>query len=577
MDSSFYSKIMKKIIIFFLFLNLILNTNCSLIFSKDSGFYPQEFQLTLSSSEENSKIYYTLDGTNPINSTTAKEYTEPILIKDRTEEPNIYSNYEEVINSTISISLNMNYKKPNYLVDKATVVRAVLKTENGYTKIIDKTYFITTNDLALYEKYTVISLVTNPENFFDPDIGIYITGSSFIPNKNNVCINGCNFLNRGKEWERESSITIFQNGIVSIEEKAGIRIKGASTRGYPQKSFNIYFRKKYGKNKIISDSLLPDNTDINGNKINEYDSFSLKAVSDEIPIRDKFSNKMIQGRKFLTTPTDMKSAAVFFNGEFWGLYFINEKLDEKFYEKHYHIPKEDILFLKNYQMESGTNDDLMNILNFMSLYSEKDLSNMKDYNDVCEKIDIDSLIEHYTAGIYLSTLDWPNLNFGMWKNNGSKIENNMYSDGKWRFLTYDLDFTIIYDYEAHVTQDEGYKYNKFESLISFNNYPPTSLFWALLKNEIFRNKFKNTYVEYTREIMTMDKIKPIIEEYIEDLTELFSLSKTRWNGNEGSKIEMIQIAKDNFRNKIVPQIQKFFELRPTITLEHMEAFLKNFE
>ena len=100
-------------------------------FSKDSGFYPQEFQLTLSSSEENSKIYYTLDGTNPINSTTAKEYTEPILIKDRTEEPNIYSNYEEVINSTISISLNMNYKKPNYLVDKATVVRAVLKTENG--------------------------------------------------------------------------------------------------------------------------------------------------------------------------------------------------------------------------------------------------------------------------------------------------------------------------------------------------------------------------------------------------------------------------------------------------------------
>ena len=165
----------------------------------------------------------------------------------------------------------------------------------------------------------------------------------------------------------------------------------------------------------------------------------------------------------------------------------------------------------------------------------------------------------------------------MLKNKGSKIENNMYSDGKWRFLTYDLDFTIIYDYEAHVTQDEGYKYNKFESLISFNNYPSTSLFWALLKNEIFKNKFKNTYVEYTREIMTMDKIKPIIEEYIEDLTELFSLSKTRWNGNEGSKIEMIQIAKDNFRNKIVPQIQKFFELRPTITLEHMEAFLKNFE
>lgn len=144
-------------------------------------------------------------------------------------------------------------------------------------------------------------------------------------------------------------------------------------------------------------------------------------------------------------------------------------------------------------------------------------------------------------------------------------------------LTYDLDFTIIYDYEQYVTEDEGYKYNKFESLIGFKDYPPASLFFSLLKNENFRNKFKNTYEYYTREVMTIDKVKPIIEEYYEELTDLFSLSKARWKGNKGSKLENILTAKENFQNKILPQIQKFFEYRPKIILEHMKQFLKNFE
>ena len=130
--------------------NLLIFSTCNIIFSKDSGFYPKEFLLSLSSIEENSKIYYTLDGSAPTSSHSAKENTEPILIKDRTEEPNNLSNYEEVHDSQLSICLNMNYTKPNYLVDKAMIVRATLKMETGFGTIYDKTYFITTGDLFQY-------------------------------------------------------------------------------------------------------------------------------------------------------------------------------------------------------------------------------------------------------------------------------------------------------------------------------------------------------------------------------------------------------------------------------------------
>ena len=553
-------------------------SECNIIFSKDSGFYPEEFLLSLSSLQENSKIFYTLDGSSPISSPSSKEYTEPILIKDRTEEPNNLSNYEEVLNSQLSICLNMNYSKPNFLVDKAMIVRAVLKTETGFDKIYDKTYFITTGDLVQYQSFNVISIVTDPENLFDPKIGIYVTGSEFIPNKDNLCINGCNFLKKGKEWERESHISIFEKGKILIDENVGIRIKGASTRNYPQKSFNIYFRKKYGNKKIKSDFLFPENYDIDGNKINEYDSFSLMAVSDTNAIRDKFSNKLIQNRKNLSSPTDMKSSALFLNGEFWGMYFINEKLDEKFFQSHYNIPKEDIIFMKNYKMESGGDKELENILNFMSLYSNKDLSDEQNYKEVSDVIEIDSLIEHYAVGAYIGTVDWPNLNFGMWKNNGTKIDSNLYSDGKWRFLTYDLDFSIIYDYEYMVTEDEGYKYNKFEIFKDFASYPPTSLFMALLKNVNFRKRFQSIYEEYANNVMTMDKVEPILQEYFEEMPDLFSFSLARWDGkNKSSKIEKIQNAKINFLNKIIPQIRKFFKNRPIVTLEHMKQFLKEFE
>ena len=83
---------------------------------------------------------------------------------------------------------------------------------------------------------------------------------------------------------------------------------------------------------------------------------------------------------------------------------------------------------------------------------------------------------------------------------------------------------IIYDYEYMVTEDEGYKYNKFEGIKNFDFYPPTSLFIALLKNSNFRKRFSSIYEEYANNVMAMDKVEPIIEEYFDEMPDLFSFS-----------------------------------------------------
>ena len=114
------------------------------IFSKDSGFYDSEFLLRLSTSSEALKIFYTTDGSDPTNSTTSTEYIGPIRIIDRSQEPNIYGNYEEDMDSPYSISYNKNYKKPPFLLEKAMVVRAISKSSNGFSDVVDNIYFITT-------------------------------------------------------------------------------------------------------------------------------------------------------------------------------------------------------------------------------------------------------------------------------------------------------------------------------------------------------------------------------------------------------------------------------------------------
>lgn len=550
------------------------------VFSQESGFYGSDFALTLTA-ESGTQIYYTTDGSDPKTSNTAQICTGTVNVSDRTNQPNIYSAYGES-ESAESVCRGIGYRPPSFNVDKATVVRAAAKSADGrFSETVSRTYFITSGNLAQYKNITVVSLVTDPDDLFDPENGIYVTGNQYMSWKNSGAYdpnksiwdtdNVCNYFSRGKSWEREASITVFENGSAVVEQGMGIRIKGASTRNHAQKSFNLYARSEYGASKI-NYPLFPDNVGLSGELVDKYDSISLRSVTDEARLNDSFSQKLLSGRDDLGLQ-EMKPCVVFLNGEYWGLYEMTERLSAYFIESNYGVRKQDVAMIKSGESEEGPQEECDSFLDFANEYSKKDLTNEVNYKAVCDFIDIDSMIDHYAAGLYLGTYDWPNRNYGAWRNMGSSIDGNPYSDGKWRFITYDLDYTVGATYDTFGGV-EGYAYDSFRHMEKEAKYAPTNLFISLLKNREFRDKFAGVYCDYAIELLTKQKGTALADEYSRSYTDILAQNLLRWWGfYGGSPSDTLAWNKTNYQNKVIPGIKAFFDQRESYTLDHMKNYL----
>jgi len=380
-----------------------------------------------------------------------------------------------------------------------------------------------------------------------------------------------NFYKEGPEWEKETNIAIFEKGKISLQQNLGIKIRGFSTRMQPGKSFNVYAKKRFGK-KSIKNVLFPNNYDMNHNLIDKYKSFALRNVFAEERIKDEFANKLLHERREYQSITDTKKCILFLNGEYWGFYVMIEKFSENYIQSHFNVPGDYVTLIKEGELANGdqTEFDLYN--NFMHEYSEKDLLDEKIYEEVKNFIDFDSFIEHFVIGIYLGTLDWPGHNDGVWRYNGEKIENNKYSDGRWRYISFDFDYTMGASFSMWgQDQKEGYAIDNLKGLEMRKNIP-TILFLPLLKNEDFRNQYILRFCDYVNEVFSIDKIDALIDDYKNNYLDMLAHGEVRWKGfTYSNELEAFANYKNNYITHF-DNIKKFFVERPKYALQHMKEY-----
>ncbi|KAG4102212.1 hypothetical protein H8356DRAFT_984447 [Neocallimastix lanati (nom. inval.)] len=552
-------------------------------FSMESGYYEatENLKLAISSSSSSGTIYYTLDSSDPTTSSTAKVYSDEIKMYNKSIDENVYSMYQHEDNSPYSINLQTNYKASTLKHDKVTVVRAATKLEDGsFSPVVTKTYFVMDKEkLQFYSDITVISLVTDPSNLFDKDKGIYVCGQQYVDWKNGPNYNPdkseyepdniANFFSKGKEWEREASITLFRNGKEELSQNVGIRIKGASTRNSQMKSFNIYARKSYGESKFKYAIVEDNKSAIDGKLIKKYDSFSIRHCNWFDRMRESIVQHGLKESPVLAT-LDNSKGVLFLDGEFWGLYDISEKSSDVYIETNYGIPKENVALIKNYELEEGTEDDLKDFTNLIEYCEKNDLTDEANYNYVADHLDLESIIYSYATGLYLGTWDWPNKNYFVYRNKGEPIEGNEYGDGKWRFGAFDFDYTagITYDDFGGVP---GYAHDSFTKFQSSKDDYPTPIFTSLIKNPKFYKRFAEVMHLMGDEIFSFEKMKKIVEEQKSHYLEYFILNYWRWfRGTPTMSWETYHESKTTYFIDAWDKIIDFFEHRPEYIYKFME-------
>ncbi|PKK92717.1 MAG: hypothetical protein CVV61_08300, partial [Tenericutes bacterium HGW-Tenericutes-6] len=227
-------------------------------FSHQGGFYETQFYLEIST-DDSGIIYYTLDGSDP--TIDSMRYNNPILIQKQyiqiTGQGYSMQNdgTGQVIDLDPTVPLSMiksssfEWKSPSEDIFKATVVKAIVISDDQTSLVATQTYFVDEN---IYDKYTfpIISLSTDAKNLFSYETGINVPGINYDPFSTETRFNNKtgNYYQEGDLWERDVYFEYFSSdGQLNFKQNAGIRIHGGLSRNYPIKSYRLYARDDYGQ------------------------------------------------------------------------------------------------------------------------------------------------------------------------------------------------------------------------------------------------------------------------------------------------------------------------------------------
>lgn len=506
------------------------------------GFYSSSISVAFDTQEPKTKIYYTLDSSNP--DTNSQQYSGPLIIRDRTLEDNIFS-----MIPTTRHGGSRGYKRPKGKVSKGTVIRTLAITEGKEPLEQSFSYFIFPQGSNKYS-LPVFSIVTDQKNLFSDEIGLFVPGNTYDASDPRPHYTG-NYFQRGIEWERPANISFFgKEGVLSFQENVGIRIHGGVTRHFPQKAMRVYFRGEYGNNSL--GYRLFDERDYTGAR-----RFLLRTSGNdfgETYLRDAFAQRLVSHLD--VDYQAYEPSIVFINGEYWGIHNIRERQDNHYLNNLYGVNPDNVdLLTSSGGVQEGDNLQYKFVLNLLETLDPNDENSLAE---IAKFIDLGNHIDYMISQIYVANTDWPHNNIDYWR------ERVAYSptapkgrDGKFRWLLYDTDFGL-----SHVNSANHNTLDWASKRLGYNNQEwPNFIFRSLLAHTTYKNSFINRFLDNLNTTFDPNRATLLLEETKRRLDPEIEEHLDRWI-EPGSRAI--------WENK-VKEINTFLSERPDYLISHLKS------
>lgn len=469
----------------------------SIIINKNSGFYNEAFYFK-AFSLYNDDLRFTTDGSNP--SINSPILPDSIFLDQLTDKENYFS---EIQNCPDEF-----WEPPRSIIDKAHILKIYAFREGSYTgESVILTYFIgpAYNDKI---QLPIFSLITDPDHLFSEESGIYVPGDKF--DNTNPLLTG-NYFQRGDDWERPVHIHYFdRDKVLRISQNAGIRIHGGITRKLPQKSLRLYARSEYGINKFYY-PFLP------GRDVDAYKRILLRSTMgswNNSVISDVVAHQIIKesGLDY----QEYQPALVFINGEFWGIYTIRDRIDERYISYLHGIDKDFVNMVEgtHANIVAGDNTSYLDMIDFIENHN---LAIDQNYEYVSSVIDIDNYIDYLIAEIYFKNYDWPTNNIKIW--------NSQKEDIKWKWIFYDIDGgygDMTYNMVTHLSNTD--------SNVEWPNSPESTLLYRkLIENQKFRESLLSKFSFWMKHYFNPDENQALLKKIKNEYAPYIPMHINRWN------------------------------------------------
>ena len=478
--------------------NLLAQTK--VVFSQQGGFYEDSFPLELWC-PDGLHVRYTVNGATP--TADAQPYSEPLLLNEELfSKSDIYT----IVDCIPSVFHAVDDVK------HAIVIRAAVFDENDSCvgPVVTHSYFIKALGCDLHG-LPVLSLAADSLDLFDYETGIFIPGVNYDPIDSTAT---GNYNMTGREWERQINMEFYETDNSGLNLQCGLRTHGGASRWFQQKGMRLYARDEYGKKRFKHRFF--ETTPIASFKrlnLHPYRCSNWLHTGGQ-----EYLSQLVAAQLDIDG-LGVRQVVVFINGEYWGIYTLEESPDERYLEDHYDIDLDEVNILKYWGVTAY--GDGMDWWRFRSWIENADLNQPADSAYAFSKIDIPSFIDYFLLEVFGANLDWPQNNVLLWQASEGAPFRMMFFDGDGCFTRWN--YPALYN--------------------AMHQGGNSLIINKLMASEAFKSMLNERYLVLKNSVFSVGSMKTIWDEYRElvgeevpDQAERFGFpaSMERWQSDMDS-------------------------------------------